>query len=99
MKKIFDRIVHLLIPLSLSLCALALVDFLLHPLAKDFTYQSILYRALSILVLTPFTLLVGFLIMRRVPGNIVGPLLILWAGTVAGALRKELGRCRLHFFL
>jgi hypothetical protein len=92
MKTLFDRIVFLLNAVSLSLVGLALVDFMLHPLAKDFTYNSALYRAVSILVLTPLTLLVGFLIIRRVPGNIVGPLLILWAGTVAyGALRQEIG--------
>ena len=43
-------------------------------------------------MLTPLTLLVGFLIIKRVPGNIVGPLLILWAGTEAyGAIRKDIG--------
>jgi hypothetical protein len=92
MKTIFDRIVYLLIVVALSLVSLALVDFMLHPLAKDFTYNSTLYRAVTLLLLTPLTLLVGFLIIRRVPGNIVGPLLILWAGTVAfGAVRKEIG--------
>jgi hypothetical protein len=99
MKTIFDRIVFLQIGVALSLCGLALVDFILHPLAKDFTYNSALYRAVSILVLTPLTLLVGFLIIRRVPGNIVGPLLILWAGTVAfGALRKEIGQVPFALF-
>jgi hypothetical protein len=92
MKKTHDQIVLLLNGVALALVGLALVDFMLHPLAKDFTYNSALYRAVSILVLTPFTLLVGFLIIRRVPGNIVGPLLILWAGTVAfGGVRKEIG--------
>jgi hypothetical protein len=92
MKTAFDRIVLLLNGAALSLCGLALVDFLLHPLAADFTYHSVLYRAISMLVLTPLTLLVGFLIVRRVPGNVVGPLLILWSGTVAyGAVRKEIG--------
>jgi hypothetical protein len=92
MKTIFDRVVFLLNGVALSLVGLALVDFMLHPLAKDFTYNSALYRAVSILVLTPLTLLVGFLIIRRVPGNTVGPLLILWAGTVAfSALRKDIG--------
>jgi hypothetical protein len=92
MKKTHDQIVLLLNGVALALVGLALVDFMLHPLAKDFTYNSAVYRAVSILVLTPFTLLVGFLIIRRVPGNIVGPLLILWAGTVAfGGVRKEIG--------
>lgn len=92
MKTVFDRIVHLLIWVALFLCGLALVDFLLHPLAADFTYHSILYRMVSLLLFTPLSLLVGLLIIRRVPGNIVGPLLILWAGTVVySAIRKEIG--------
>jgi hypothetical protein len=92
MKAIFDRILLLLNGVALALVSLAFVDFLLHPLAGDFTYHSILFRAISMLVLTPLTLLVGFLIIRRVPGNVVGPLLILWSGTVAyGAIRKEIG--------
>jgi hypothetical protein len=92
MKKIFDRIVHLLIWVAIFLCGLALADFILHPLAADFTYHSILYRAIVMLLLTPLTLLVGFLIIRRVPGNIVGPLLILFAGTVVfSSIRPEIG--------
>ena len=44
------------------------------------------------LFLTPLTLLVGFLIIRRVPGNIVGPLIILYAGTVVfSSIRREIG--------
>ena len=92
MKKIFDRSVLVLNGAALALCGLALVDFLLHPLAPDFIYHSTIFRALTMLVFTPLTLLVGFLIIRRVPGNIVGPLLILWAGTVAyGAIRQDIG--------
>ena len=93
MKTVLDRIVRVLVWVALALCGLAFADFLLHPLAADFTYQSVIYRAVVMLVLTPLTLLVGFLIIRRVPGNIVGPLLILWAGTaVLSSLRKEIGQ-------
>ncbi len=92
MKKTFDRIILLLIVFVLALCGLAFIDFLLHPQAPDFSYHSIFYRIVSMLVLTPFTLLVGFLIIRRVPGNVVGPLLILWSGSVVfGAIRKDIG--------
>jgi hypothetical protein len=92
MKAIFDRILLLLNGVAFALVSLAFVDFLLHPLARDFTYHSIFFRVVSMLVLTPLTLLVGFLIIRRVPGNVVGPLFILWSGTVAyGAIRKEIG--------
>jgi len=83
MKTIFDRIVYLLAGAALALIGFALVDFLLHPLAPDYTFHSTLYRAVVMLVLVPLNLLAGFLIIRRVPGNVVGPLLIVWSGTVA----------------
>jgi hypothetical protein len=62
---------------------LAFVDFILHPLQGDITFGSPLFRIVHILILVPLNVLVGFLIIRRVPGNIVGPLLIVWSGTVA----------------
>jgi hypothetical protein len=84
MKKLFDRIVFLISGVALFLVSIALVDFLLHPLAKDYTFHSTHFRAVA--------LLVGFLIIRRVPGNVVGPLFIVWSGTVAyGSIREEIG--------
>ena len=83
MKAIFDRSVHIVVAIALCLVGVALVDFILHPLAADFIFTSTLYRAVVILALVPLNLLVGFLIMRRVPGNVVGPLLIVFCGTVA----------------
>jgi hypothetical protein len=65
MKKLFDRLVLLVSGLSLALIGLALLDFLLHPLAQDYIFQSTLYRAVVILVLTPLNLLAGFLIPAR----------------------------------
>jgi len=92
MNRLFYRIVRLLNVLTLLLCGLALVDFLLHPLAGDFNFNSILFRAILILVITPLTLGIGFVIIRRVPGNVVGPLLILWSGTIAyNSLRVGIG--------
>lgn len=99
MKAIFGRIILILDGVAFALVVLALADFLMHPMAADFTYHSVLFRVASMLVLTPLTLLVGFLIIRRVPGNVVGPLLILWSGTVAyGALRKEIGPVPFELF-
>lgn len=83
MKPLFYRIVVFITGLALFLDGLALVDFLLHPLAGDFVFHSPVFRAFSILLLVPLTLMVGFLIIRRVPGNVVGPLLIVWSGSVA----------------
>ena len=78
--------------LALLLDGLALADFVLHPLAQDHNFHSALYRAATILVLVPLTLLVGYLIIRRVPGNVVGPLFIVWSGTVAyNSTSLELG--------
>lgn len=62
--------------ITLFLVGVAAEDFILHPLASDFSFNFTLYRAVVILVLVPLNLLVGFLILRRVPGNIVGPLII-----------------------
>ncbi len=99
MKRLFDRIVLMLNGVALILIGIALVDFLLHPWAGDYNFNSPVFRALAILVLTPFTLLVGFLIIRRVPGNIVGPLLIVWSGTVAfGSIREDIGPVLLSVF-
>jgi hypothetical protein len=92
MKTIFYRIVLLIDGMALALVGLALVDFLFHPLAPDSTFNSPIFRAVVMLVLTPLTLLVGFLIMRRVPGNVVGPLLIAWSGSVVyNAVREGIG--------
>lgn len=97
--KAFDRIIRILIVPSLALFGLALVDFLLHPLAGDYSYQSPLFRAVNILILTPLNILVGLLIMRRVPGNAVGPLLIIWSGSVAiNGVREEIGRLPFALF-
>ncbi len=99
MKAIFDRIVLLLSGVALFLDGLALVDFLLHPLAPDFTFHSTIYRAVAVLLLTPLTLLVGFLIIRRAPGNVVGLLLIVWSGSVAyGSIRAEIGNVPFALF-
>ena len=82
MKKTFDRIVSLFSGVALALYGLALGDFLLHPLAKDEIFQSSFFRPIVVLLIVPLTLLVGFLIIRRVPGNVVGPLLIVWSGSM-----------------
>jgi hypothetical protein len=92
MKARFYRIVLLLTGLALFLNGLAIVDFFLHPFAADYNFHSTFYRSITVLVLIPLTLLIGFLIIKRIPGNIVGPLLILWYGSVAySAIREEIG--------
>jgi hypothetical protein len=89
---VFQRVVYVVAGLALCLDALALVDFVLHPLATDHIFSSSLYRGLIVLVLLPLNLLIAFLIIKRVPGNIVGPLFIMWSGTVAfNSMRQDIG--------
>ncbi|HVP21422.1 MAG TPA: hypothetical protein VMS73_06125, partial [Anaerolineaceae bacterium] len=93
MKTVFYRIVLYISGVALILNGLALVDFVLHPAAGDHNFHSALFRAVSVLVVIPLTLLVGFLIIRRVPGNVVGPLLIMWSGSVAYySIRDDIGQ-------
>jgi hypothetical protein len=82
MNRILRPVVLLYSGVALALAGFALVDFLLHPLAGDSNFQSNVFRAVVILVLVPLTLLVAWLIIRRVPGNIVGPLLIVWSASI-----------------
>lgn len=90
--KRFYRIVLFLGAAALILDGWALVDFLLHPQAGDATFGSSLFRAATVLIPLPLTVLVGFLILRRVPGNVVGPLLFVWSGTVAyNSIREDIG--------
>jgi hypothetical protein len=49
----------------------------------DYNFDSPLFRAVVVLILLPLNLLIAFLIIKRVPNNIVGPLLIVWSGTIA----------------
>jgi hypothetical protein len=91
-KTIFQRVVYLVAGLALGLDALALADFILHPLATDHTFYSSIYRGVIVLVMLPLNLLIAFLVIKRVPGNIVGPLLIVWSGSVAfSSMREEIG--------
>lgn len=83
MRTAYRRVVYGIAGLALLLDGLALADFLLHPLAGDYNFDSPLFRAVVILILLPLNLLIAFLIIKRVPNNIVGPLLIVWSGTIA----------------
>jgi hypothetical protein len=92
MKAVFRWSVTFIAGLALLLDGLALADYFLHPLAGDFHFHSALYRAITVLILLPVTLLVAFLIIRRVPGNIVGLFLIMWSGTIAkNSIHAEIG--------
>lgn len=91
MKISFQRAVRLVAVLALILYGVALVDYVLHPLAGDHNFGSPIYRAALMLGIIPLTLLVTFLIIKRTPGNVVGLLLIVWTGTLAyNTLRADL---------
>jgi hypothetical protein len=90
MKTRFYRFIYYLQGVALLLCGIALVDFMLNPLAPDFIFDSTSFRILSMWLATPLTLLVGFFIQRKRAGNVIGPLLVLWSGTVVlNTLRKD----------
>jgi hypothetical protein len=71
----------------------AILDLVLHPIEPDASFQSPFYRAITVLVPLLLTLLIGFFILRRVPGNIIGPFLILYTGTIAyNSMREGIGQ-------
>jgi hypothetical protein len=58
-------------------------DLLKFPTAPGIWDGTPLFRWLGIMVYAPFTIVVGILLMRRVPGNIVGIAVVLWGITNA----------------
>jgi len=81
---------RVLVVLSLVYYAALMLDLLLHPLAINID-ETIADRYLEALTGTG-VIIVGVFIWRRVPGNRIGPLLILYGVGVAGyATRADLG--------
>lgn len=84
-----------LLALSLAYYAVLMVDLILHPLAPGVNFDgsaAVAFRYVEALVATG-VIVVGAFIMRRVPANRVGPLLILWGigGAAAFATRENWG--------
>jgi hypothetical protein len=70
------RFTVLALPLSLLYGAFLTVYRLLRtPLNGDLN-SSFLIMVLHMLIIAPLAVLIGFLIMRRSPGNIIGPLIV-----------------------
>ena len=61
-----------------------LLDFIRHPLAPDPVFGSVAYRLFIVLGLTPLSLAVSFLVLRRTPGNVTGLCLLLWSALNLG---------------
>ena len=77
---IYRYLLALVIPTLVCLVVVT-ADLILHPVDIDVS-GSVLVRLLSGGITAPVTLVVGLLIMRRVPNNVIGPLLILWTANI-----------------
>jgi hypothetical protein len=82
---LLHRFTVLLLPLSLLYgLFLAAYRLLRTPLNGDLN-SSFLIMVLQVLIIAPLAVLIGFLIMRRSPGNIIGPLIVHYGvGTING---------------
>lgn len=80
--RLLHKYVLVLVIPALVCLVVVTADLILHPIDVDVS-GSVIVRLFSGGIVAPATLLVGLLIMRRVPNNIIGPLLILWAANVA----------------
>lgn len=92
MKPRTHRLLNLLVVFSLAYYIFIVFEFVTHPFAPG--AQSalgipFLFRWLSLLVGT-FTMIVALFIMRRVRGNVVGPLLLIYGVGSAGWSRANL---------
>jgi hypothetical protein len=85
------RYLWLLALCSLPYNALLTVDLFTHPVAPEFFFNSVGFRLVIGFIIAPLTLAIAFLIIRRKPGNVVGPMLVLWGTSVATwALRSNI---------
>ncbi len=74
---------------QLPLCALILLDFILHPLVPDYINQSTLFRWFSMLVIVPLVVFIAILVIRRAPGNVTGLFLLLWVMIIIGTTARR----------
>ena len=72
-----------LLALSLIYYAALVLDLVLHPLAQGISEDGPFERILEVLTGTG-VIVIGAFIMRRVPGNRIGPLLLLYGVGAAG---------------
>jgi hypothetical protein len=69
--------------------ALIVLDFMLHPLAPDYMYQSTVFRLFYMLVIVPVVVFVALLVIRRVPYNVTGLFLLLWVTIIIGSTARD----------
>jgi hypothetical protein len=91
------RLLSALVVLALVYFAALLFDLVTHPLAHGIGFGgAALFRIEVGLVIAPATILVGALIVWRVPGNVVGPLLMLYGvGVATWSTRANFGSAEL----
>src|SRR5688500_2860663 len=71
------RVAVLALPFSLAYGVfMALYRLLNTPVNSSDLHSSYLILVLQVLVIAPMSVVIGFLIMRRSPGNIMGPLIV-----------------------
>lgn len=69
---------------------MVLLDFVRHPLAPDYSSESVSYRLFTALVIAPVAVVIALLVIRRAPRNVTGLFLLLWATIMIGeTLRQE----------
>ena len=61
-----------------------LFEFIRRPLAPDPLSGTVAYRLFIVFGLTPLSLAVSFLVLRRTPGNVTGLCLLLWSALNLG---------------
>jgi len=67
------------------------IDLITHPFVPEFFYNSVVLRLVVGLLIAPITLSIGYLLIRRNPGNVVGPMLVLWGAYVTTiAIRNDI---------
>jgi hypothetical protein len=86
---LFRLMARLTIPVT-AIAFVLIVDLVLHPFEPNFYGQPFWHRWLYGFVLASLNIVIGVLCNRRAPGNIIGPLLIIYgAGLSTSSLRAS----------
>jgi hypothetical protein len=78
----FYHFVRILALAESAFYAAVMIDMLLHPNVPDVGMNPIAIRYINALVEAPLIYAIGLLILRRTKGNLIGWLLVVWAGAI-----------------
>lgn len=78
----FYHFVRILALAETAFYAAVMIDLLLHPNAPDIGMNPTAIRYINALVEAPLIYAIGLLILRRTKGNLIGWLLVVWAGAI-----------------